>query len=136
MTLMEKFYTTLVDVNSKKNTVELYEYLVLNCGPSCPTIKTYENLLPGCISKTYLSGKMKDGKMYFEITGESKVVQGMGRLLCHLFSDQTPEEIINFQFSNLSQLQYTDWLESSRQNGFKQMFIRIRQLAEKHRTAL
>jgi len=133
MTILEKFNTTLVEVNTKKNTTELYEYLVKNCGPSCPTIRTYENLLPGCISKTYLSGIMKDGKMYFEITGESKVVQGMGQLLCHLFSNQTPEEIVNFQFSNLLQLNYTQWLESARQNGFKQMFIRIRQLAEKHK---
>lgn len=133
--LDDKLHEFVQLVNSK-DSMELLEYLINNCGPALPTIKVPANMIPGCISKLYLSYTLVDGKLYFEVTGESKIIQGMGRMLCHLFSGQTPEEIINFQFSQLDQLKYTEWLTNSRQNGFKQLFIRIKSIARMHNTTI
>lgn len=120
-------------VNSMNN-MELLEYLINNCGPELPLIKTQTNVIHGCISKLYLSSDIKDGKLYFEITGESKISQGMGRLLCNLFSGQSPREILEFPFSKLEDINYKAWLTNSRQNGFKQVFIRIKDIAKNSQT--
>ncbi len=127
--MIETKLQELIALINSKDSMALIEYLVNNCGPALPTIKTSANAIRGCISKLYLSSTYIDGKLYFEITGDSKVNQGMGRLLCHLFSGQTPAEISGFQFSMLSGIKYTEWLTNSRQNGFKQVFIRIKEIA-------
>lgn len=130
MTIEEKLNKFIQEVNSKKTSLDFCEYLINTCGPDRPAIKFPTNLVPGCISKVYLAGFLINDKLYFEVTGESKIVQGTGRMLCDIFSGLTPEEILDFQYSKLEQLKYKDWLTPSRQNGFKQMYIRIRKIAQ------
>ena len=130
MSIEEKLERFAKDVNSWNTHLEFYEYLIENCGPSHPTIKFPTNIVPGCISRTYLAGFLKNNKLYFEVTSESKIVQGIGNYLCRLFDDSTPKEILDFQFNELEKLKYKEWLTSSRQNGFKQMFIRIKKIAQ------
>jgi len=130
--MIDKKLALLIALVNSKSDMEILAYLINNCGPELPTIKTDSNRIPGCISKLYLSSTIRDGRLYFEVTGESKVIQGMGQLLCHLFSDQTPSEINAFQFSQLSRIKYSEWLTNSRQNGFKQLFIRIKEIAVEH----
>ena len=126
----EKLQKFVVDVNSWNNHLELYEHLINRCGPEHPTIKSPVNAVQGCVSRTYLAGYLKNGKLFFEVTSESKIVQGFGRLLCEIFDGSGPKEILEFQFSNLDKLKYKDSLTPSRQNGLKQMYIRIRKIAQ------
>jgi len=130
MSIQDKLNKISGNINSWDNPFDFYDYLVNHCGPEHPTIKYYSNIVPGCISKTYLAGFLKSDKLFFEVTSESKIVQGFGRLLCELFDGSTPKEIIDFSFSDLDQLKYKEWLTSSRQNGFKQMYIRIKKIAQ------
>jgi sulfur transfer protein SufE len=81
-----------------------------------------------------LSSELIDNKLYFKVNGDSKIVQGFGKILCDLFSGSTPEEILGFHFDELGVLKYKDLLTSSRQNGFKQMYIKIRNIAQSHIT--
>jgi cysteine desulfuration protein SufE len=127
--ISEKLQKFTIDINSR-NHLEFYEHLINNCGPEHPTIKYPTNLVQGCISKTYLAGHLRNGRLFFEVSGESKIVQGFGRLLCEIFDGSTPREILDFQFPKLDQLRYKEWLTPSRQNGFKQMFIRIKRIAQ------
>ena len=120
------------DFNSWRTPLDFYESLIDRCGPTQPTIKFPTNLVHGCISKTYLAGFQKNGKLFFEVTSESKIVQGIGRALCEIFDGSTPKEILDFEFKELEQIKYKEWLTSSRQNGLKQMFIKIKKIAQDH----
>jgi len=108
--ILEKLQKFVNDINSWGNYLEFYEYLINNCGPEYPTIKFPVNLVQGCISKTYLVGYLRNGKLFFEVTSESKIVQGFGKFLCEIFDGSTPREILDFQFTNLDQLKYKEWL--------------------------
>lgn len=131
MSLDQKLLTLITELNAIPP-ASLPEFLINNSGARHPEIEFEENKIHGCISKLYIKEHLVGNRLHFVISAEARSVQGLGKLLSDLFSDQPPNDILSFQFEQLSPLKYSTWLSDSRQNAFKQVFIRIKLLSQKY----
>jgi cysteine desulfuration protein SufE len=56
--------------------------------------RTIEARVPGCLSGLWLQSHSTDSLYHFTCASESEVVQGIGSLLCDLYSGRSREEIL------------------------------------------
>ena len=52
------------------------------------------NKVPGCVSDVFLVRESKDGRCSFRIDSGSALIKGMAGLLCELYLNRTPDEIM------------------------------------------
>jgi len=63
--------------------------------PEIPVaMRTAEARIPGCLSGLWLQGESTDNLYHFSCASESEVVQGIGSLLCDLYSGRSRQEIL------------------------------------------
>jgi cysteine desulfuration protein SufE len=59
-----------------------------------PDLLTPERKVPGCLSGLWLHGSLVGGRCVFGAKSESDMVQGIASFICDLYSDRTPEEVL------------------------------------------
>jgi cysteine desulfuration protein SufE len=55
---------------------------------------TPERRIPGCLSGLWLQADIRQGLCFFSCASESEVVQGIGSLICDLYSNRPSDEIL------------------------------------------
>lgn len=85
--------------------------------------------VPGCVSRVWLHGEVRDGRCHFRLDADSALVKGLAGLLCELYDGATREEIAAFDTTLLEALRLTATLSPTRQHGLAQVRRAIQSFA-------
>lgn len=96
------------------------------------TLKQEENLVRGCLSQVWFTSKFEEGKVIYFADSDSAVVKGIAGLLVYLYSNSTPDEIINMDPGFLKEVGIDQHLSSNRRNGLVNMLERIFETAKSY----
>lgn len=112
--------------------MDKYEHII-ELGKDLPLIdekyKTDENLIKGCQSKVWLHAELKDGKITFTADSDAIITKGIVGLVIRVFSNHTPQEIIDADLFFIDQIGLQEHLSPTRSNGLLSMLKQIRMYA-------
>jgi cysteine desulfuration protein SufE len=99
-----------------------------------PKHKKNDNLINGCQSKVWLNADYKDGSIHFTADSDAIITKGIISLLIRVFSDRTPEEIMNANLFFIDQIGLSQNLSPTRSNGLLSMVKQIKLYALAYHT--
>ena len=109
--------------------MDKYEHLI-ELGKSLPLIdaslKTEAKLIKGCQSKVWLHAEMTDGKVVFTADSDAIITKGIIAVLVRVFSNQSPETIINADISFIDEIGLKAHLSPTRANGLVSMIKQMK----------
>ena len=115
--------------------MERYEYII-ELGKSIPLIKenykTDDNAIKGCQSKVWLFAEQKNNKIIFTADSDAILTKGIIALLLRVFSNHTPQEILDADTSFIDEIGLKEHLSPTRANGLLSMVKQIKLLALAH----
>jgi len=94
--------------------------------------RTDAALVPGCSSRVWLAGEVRDGVCHFRMDAESPLVKGLAALLCELYDGSTPAEAASVEPEFVAALGLDRMLSPTRLNGYANIRAAIRRFAEQH----
>ena len=74
-------------------------------------------LIEGCLSQLWIFPSFKDGKCHFQADSEASITKGTASLLCDLYSDEEPGDIVRLEPDFLADVGITQHLSPNRRNG-------------------
>ena len=87
-------------------------------------------LIKGCVSQLWIFPSFKDGKCFFQADSEASITKGTASLLCDLYSDEEPEDIVRLEPDFLSDVGTTQHLSPNRRNGLTGVREKIKAYAQ------
>lgn len=109
--------------------MERYEYLI-ELGKSLSLIKpefqTDDNLIKGCQSKVWLHADLKNDKIIYSANSDAILTKGIIALLLRVFSDKTPQEILDADTAFIDKIGLKEHLSPTRANGLVSMVKQIK----------
>lgn len=87
-------------------------------------------LIKGCVSQLWIFPSFKDGKCYFEADSEASITKGTASLLCDLYSDEKPGDIVRLEPDFLADVGITQHLSPNRRNGLTGVREKIKAYAQ------
>lgn len=109
-----------------------YEY-VIDLGNQLPDFpekwKTEENKIHGCQSQVWLNMQLQNGKLQIDGASDASIVSGLVAIVLRVYSDQTPQDILNAKPDFIAEIGFTDHLSPTRSNGLHAMLRAIYQRA-------
>ena len=116
--------------------LDKYEYLI-ELGKNLEMFheeqKTDDHLIKGCQSRVWLDWELRDGLLHFSADSDAIITKGIISLLIGVYSDRTPAEIADDDFSFVDRLGLKENLSPTRANGLASMIEKIRRIAEENR---
>lgn len=94
--------------------------------------RTDAALVPGCSSRVWLVGELREGVCRFRMDADSPLVKGLAALLCELYDGETVPEIVAVEPELATALGLDRMLSPTRLNGFANIRAAIRRFAEAH----
>ena len=91
--------------------------------------KIKSNLIPGCQSRVWLDAKYKDGKVIYSADSDAIITKGVISLLIKLYSNQTPDEILETEPYFIGKTGLQENLSPTRANGLVSMIKKIKSYA-------
>lgn len=92
-------------------------------------LKTDDLIVPGCVSRVWVLGELKDGVTHFRSAADSPMVAGLIALLCDLYSGATPAEVASIEPEVWQRCGFLKILTPTRLNGLAAVRGRIKALA-------
>ena len=109
--------------------MERYEYLI-DLGKSLasinPQYQIEENLIKGCQSKVWLHAHFEYDKVIFTAASDAILTKGIIALLLRVFSNKTPQEILDAEVSFIDEIGLKEHLSPTRANGLVSMIKQIK----------
>ncbi len=109
--------------------MERYEHLI-DLGKSLPLIdaqyKTDEYIIKGCQSKVWVYGSLEAGNVVFTADSDAILTKGLVGLLLRVFSNRTPQEIIDADTSFIDEIGLKEHLSPTRANGLVSMIKQLK----------
>lgn len=103
-------------------------------GKKWPTVAEDQRVdahrVPGCSSRVWIVGRAEEGHCHFQMDADSPLVKGLVALLCELYDDATPAEIVGVEPEIFSALHLDRQLSPTRLNGLSSVRTTIRAFAE------
>lgn len=133
MTLAEKQRTLIEDLNLIHDPHERLTVVMArgtSSGPFDPTRRIDENLVPGCVSRVWLTGSCRNGLCQFDCDADSPMVKGLVALLCGLYSGFPPGEVLAVEPELWAACGLDRLLSPTRLNGLLAVRKRIREVAK------
>ena len=87
-------------------------------------------LIKGCVSQLWIFPSFKGGKCYFQADSEASITKGTASLLCDLYSDELPGDIVRLEPDFLSEVGITQHLSPNRRNGLTGVREKIKAYAQ------
>lgn len=117
--------------------MQRYEYMI-ELGKSLPLIddqyKTDDNIIKGCQSKVWVHAEMKGDKVIFTADSDAIITKGIIAILIRVFSNQTPQAIIDADTSFIDDIGLKEHLSPTRANGLVSMIKQIKMYAIAYQT--
>lgn len=131
MTLIEKQNELISDLNLIEDTHErlsaLTSYVLRTQLPD--DMKSDELIVPGCISRVWVKGELKDGLTYFYCAADSPMVAGLVALLCDLYTAVNAQEATEVEPEVWQKCGFIKILTPTRLNGLSAVRGRIKELS-------
>jgi cysteine desulfuration protein SufE len=109
--------------------MDKYEHLI-ELGKSLPLIdpalKADDKLIQGCQSKVWLHAELKDQHVVFTADSDAIITKGIIAVLIRVFSDQTPEDILNADMKFIDEIGLKEHLSPTRANGLVSMIKQMK----------
>ena len=108
--------------------------LLIEMGKDTPMIeaqyKTNNHLISGCQSRVWLHAAFKDGKVFFTADSDAVITKGIVSLLIRVFSNQTPDAILEANLDFLDGIGLQEHLSPTRSNGLLSMVKQMKMYAQ------
>ena len=88
--------------------------------------KTDNNLIEGCQSRVWLQADFVDGKVVFSAESDALIVKGIVALLIKVYSEHTPDEILESEPYFVEAIGLKEHLSPTRSNGLVAMIKQMR----------
>lgn len=109
-----------------------YEH-VIDLGKQLPEfsqdLRTEENRIQGCQSQVWLHMQIKQGKLQIQGISDAAIVSGLVAIVLRVYSDHTPQQILDAKPDFIADIGFTDHLSPTRSNGLHSMLRTIYQRA-------
>jgi len=109
--------------------MERYEYII-ELGKSIPLIdeqfKTDENIIKGCQSKVWLYAVLDGDKIVYTADSDAILTKGIVSLLLRVFSNHTPQEILEADTAFIDEIGLKEHLSPTRANGLVSMIKQLK----------
>lgn len=109
--------------------MDKYEHLI-ELGKSLPLIKpalkSDDKLIKGCQSKVWLHAELKDQHVVFTADSDAIITKGIIAVLIRVFSEQSPEAILNADMKFIDEIGLKDHLSPTRANGLVSMIKQMK----------
>ena len=106
---------------------------IIDLGVQMPPLgeaaKVYENLVPGCLAKVWLTQQEKQGRLWLRAESNAAITKGLISLLVRVFSGQRIEDIVQAEFFLDKAIGIGKLIGAQRRSGFANMLHRIKQYA-------
>lgn len=103
---------------------------IIDMGRSLPRypeeLKLSHLQVQGCQSLMYLSSKIINGKIFFQVGSDSLLSNGLAALLLFVYSEQAPEDVLKTPPAFLAELGILSSLTPSRSNGLANIHLRMK----------
>ncbi len=86
----------------------------------------------GCQAQVWLVPQLKENKLSFYYDSDAFISKGMVTILCDIYGNRNPSEIINSDFSMLNNLELDTLLTPGRRNGVYSMLEKIKEYANSY----
>jgi len=104
--------------------------------PITESERTDDNLVPGCDTRTWLTGSLVPGEpsvLEYRADAETPLVRGLVAVLLMPFQGKTPEEILDTDAARvLGPLDLDQALSAKRQAGMEAFLEQVRRIARHH----
>ncbi|MDO6743022.1 SufE family protein [Tenacibaculum soleae] len=132
MTIKEIQEEIIDEFSMFEDWMERYEYII-DLGKSLPlindTYKLDENLIKGCQSKVWLYSELKNDTIEFTADSDAILTKGIVALLLRVFSNQSPQAIIEAKTDFIDEIGLKEHLSPTRANGLVSMIKQIKMYA-------
>lgn len=91
--------------------------------------RTDDNKLSGCQSQVWLHASFNEDKIQFQADSDAMIVKGLIALLVRVYSNHTPDEILNSQPEFIKKIGIDNHLSLTRKNGLSSMLKQIQRYA-------
>jgi cysteine desulfuration protein SufE len=88
-----------------------------------------EHLVPGCVSRVWLTGRVENSLLRLHWQADSPLVQGLAGLVCQVYDGTRPAAAAAFETTVLDRLGLTRQISPTRLHGLASVVRRIRELA-------
>ncbi|OFZ26773.1 MAG: Fe-S metabolism protein SufE [Bdellovibrionales bacterium RIFOXYB1_FULL_37_110] len=85
-----------------------------------------DNLVKGCMSKVWLVASFLEGKVIFKGDSDASITKGLVSILVNVYSNETPDDIINTKPDFLDDLGIKEALSMNRASGLTAMLKQMR----------
>ncbi|KAB1155889.1 SufE family protein [Tenacibaculum aiptasiae] len=132
MTIKEIQEEIIDEFSMFEDWMERYEYII-DLGKSLPLIdsayKLDENLIKGCQSKVWLHSQLNNDIIEFTADSDAILTKGIVALLLRVFSNQTPQAILDANTDFIDEIGLKEHLSPTRANGLVSMVKQIKMYA-------
>ncbi|MBX2829525.1 MAG: SufE family protein [Flavobacteriaceae bacterium] len=119
--------------------MDKYEHLI-ELGKGLPLIqpelKTDDKLIKGCQSKVWLHSELNDDTVVFTADSDAIITKGIIAVLIRVFSNQSPEAIVNADTSFIDEIGLKEHLSPTRANGLVSMIKQMKLYAVAYKAQL
>ena len=109
--------------------MQKYEYMI-DLGKSLPLIsennKLEDRLITGCQSKVWLDAELINGKINYTADSDAIITKGIIAILLRVFSNQTPNDILNSNTNFIDKIGLKEHLSPTRANGLVSMIKQLK----------
>lgn len=113
--------------------MERYEYLI-DLGRKLPEFpeeyKIDDFKLRGCQSQVWLMSKLAGDRLVFQAISDAAIVSGLVAIILRIYSNRTPQEIIDTEPDFISQIGLDEHLSPTRKNGLSSMLKAVKGRAQ------
>jgi cysteine desulfuration protein SufE len=131
VTLIEKQNELISDLNLIEDAHErlsaLTSYVSRTQLPD--DMKSDELIVPGCISRVWVKGELRDGLTHFRCAADSPMVAGLVALLCDLYTGVNVQEAAEAEPEVWQKCGFVKILTPTRLNGLSAVRGRIKELS-------
>jgi len=133
MPLADKQNTLIDDLNlieyPHERLAALTSYVPMTMLPE--ELKSDALIVPGCVSRVWVLGTLEEGCTRFRCAADSPMVASLVAVLCHLYSGETPAEVVSVEPEVWTRCGFNKMLSPTRMNGLAAVRQRIKKLASK-----
>lgn len=121
--------------------MEMTVFYIMELGQKLPdmpeSVKTEDNIVKGCQSKVWLTGKMDtDNQIYFSADSNTAITKGLVSLLIRIYNGQSPDDILNADLYFMQKIGMERFIGTQRSNGFAAMIKQMKLYALAFKTKL
>ena len=111
-----------------------YQYII-DLGKAIPGLsdeqKTSDRLVKGCQSSVWMTSRIDEGRIQFDVDSDAVIVQGLLALVLVAYNDKTPAQILAFDIDGyFTELDLERHISPTRGNGLRAIVGKIQALAK------